>query len=254
MNYNEKLTTLSGLLPDYQSQHVIAKARKSISYTLGNAKIGKDTLILNLGSASYCPSARLGLCDLAPKRFGGSGKCYALKAERMYPGSRAFRAVQKFQWKELPPEIIADQIFKPILMASRLKNKARHIKFIRLNEASDFHSKDQVLKVDKVLRYLNEFCDLYHLPFVKLYTYSHRSDLFGDGVGKVLLNSLSPNFTINGSGFMAHNNFNVQNITRGERDKRENGKKVNKYTCLDDCTKCSLCKSSNQITIIQAIH
>jgi hypothetical protein len=172
----------------------------------------------------------------------------------MYPSSKAFRAVQYFQWKYFSPEEIADGLFKEILRTSRLKNKASRIKFIRLNESGDFHSIDQVRKVDHVLRLLNEFCDLYQLPSIKLYTYSHRSDLFGDEMGKVLLGTLSPNFIINGSNFMAHNNFKVEKITREERDKRENGKKLNKYTCLDDCTKCSLCKSQTGITILQAIH
>jgi hypothetical protein len=252
--YTKSLDTLSTILLDKQSQNTIKKGREKLCYTLGNTKISKDTLIINLGSASYCPSARLGLCDLAPKRFGGNGKCYALKSERMYPSSKAFRAIQYFQWKNFSPEEIADQIFKEILRTSKLKRKENRIKFIRLNESGDFHSADQVKKVDKVLRLINEFCDVYQLPFIKLYTYSHRSDLFTGEMGKVLLGSLSPNFTINGSNFMAHNNFKVEKITRGERDKREHGKKVNKFTCLVDCTKCSLCKSQTGITILQAQH
>lgn len=202
MSYQEKLNLLSSLFLDKQSQSVIKKAQDKLCYTIGNFKIGEDTLIINLGSALHCPSARLGLCNLAHKKHGGNGKCYALKAERMYPASRLFRAVQYFQWQYFEPELIADYIFKEILRSQKLKNKAKHIKFIRLNEAGDFHSIDQVKKVDQVLRYINEFTDLYNLKPIKLYTYSHRSDLFLGDTGKGLLNSLCDNFTINGSNFI----------------------------------------------------
>ena len=237
-----------------QRVNTFSKGKANLGMTLGNAKIGKDTIIINLSSATLCLSARLGLCPLGPKQFNGNGSCYALKAERMYPQSIAFRSLQRIQWELLEPEIIADEIFKKILLCSRLKNKARHIKYIRLNESGDFNSSNQVLKVDNVLRFLNEFCDLYNLPFIKLYTYTHRKDIFGDDMGKVLLGKLAPNFVINGSNFMAHNEFKVLPINRKERDLRVNGKKVNKYTCLDDCSKCSLCKADTGITIIQAKH
>ena len=43
----------------------------------GNHKIGKDTLIFNMGPASLCPSKDRGLCQVAHK-------CYALRDERRY--------------------------------------------------------------------------------------------------------------------------------------------------------------------------
>jgi hypothetical protein len=254
ISYSKKLDILEKVLTNKQAKDVISKARENLAFTIGNSKIGKDTLIINLGSASYCPSARLGLCNLAPKRFGGSGQCYALKAERMYPSSKAFRAVQFFQWQAFSALEISDKIFSEVLRTSRLKNKSKRIKFIRLNESGDFHSSEQVKKVDMVLRYVNEYCEIYDIPKVKLYTYTHRSDLFQGETGKSLLQSLSPYFTITGSGFMVHNSFTVKPITRAERDNRVNGAKVNKYTCLDDCTRCSLCKTRTGIDIIQAIH
>ena len=60
-------------------------------YTIGNKKIGNDTLIFNMGSATDCPSKKLGLCRHCDK-------CYALKAERQYPQVRPFRDRQADYW------------------------------------------------------------------------------------------------------------------------------------------------------------
>lgn len=253
-NYTNLLDSVIANTNHKQRIQTLTKGKTNLGLTFGNAKIGKDTIIINLNSATNCPSARLGLCPLGPKRFNGDGSCYALKAEKFYPQSIAFRALQSIQWDLLEPETIADEIFKKILLCSKLQNKQKHIKYIRLNESGDFISKNQVLKVDKVLRIINELTDLHNLKPIKLYTYTHRKDIFGDDMGKVLLGQLSPNFVINGSNFMAHNEFKVLPISRAVRDLRINNKKVNKYTCLDDCSKCSLCKSITNISIIQAIH
>ena len=45
----------------------------------GNHKIGKDTLIFNMGPAKTCPSKALGLCQLQD-----TNKCYAHRAEVQY--------------------------------------------------------------------------------------------------------------------------------------------------------------------------
>ena len=68
-----------------------------IKYQRGNRKIGRDTIILNMGMGAECPSALLGMCELAPKKLGGNGKCYDLKATRMYPTSYAFKKLSSLQ-------------------------------------------------------------------------------------------------------------------------------------------------------------
>lgn len=218
----------------------------NLKYSIGNLKIGKDTMIINMGTAHACPSAKLGLCSMSHRKFGGDGKCYALKAEYLYPSAFTYRSIQKLQWDHWDADKIANEIFNVLL-------KKKKIKYIRFNEAGDFHSIEQVRKADRVARLIKEFCLLSGRPVVKFYTYTHRSDIF-EGNSE-LINSLSDNFTINGSNFMVHNNFKVLDIKRSERDKRENGKKVYKFTCLDDCSKCSLCKIRGKgIDIIQAKH
>lgn len=236
------------------AQIVLNANENKLAYTLGNSKIGEDTLIFNMGSAHTCPSAKLGLCDMAHKSLGGNGKCYALKAEYFYPQSLPFRTLQKVQWDNWTAGEIADQIFAVIFRSRKFKTPVR---FVRFNEAGDFYTFSCVMKAGKIAGYVAELCKRAGLPVVKFYTYTHRSDLFKGIGGAALLSSAPANFTINGSNFKAHNEFRVMEITRAERDaKDENGKKVNKYTCMDDCSICSLCKVHGKegITVIQSRH
>lgn len=251
--YKEKVNLLVGVFSHKNAQKVFNKRENELAYTIGNAKIGEDTLIFNMGSAHNCPSARLKLCPMAPRHLGGNNSCYALQAEYMYPQSLPFRTLQKIQWEEWPAAKIADAMFTAI---SKKANTKYPIRYVRFNEAGDFYSVSCVRKAGKIAAYIAELCKRAGIPVVKFYTYTHRSDLFEGIGGKALINSLPANFTINGSNFKVHNEFRVLKISRAERDRRENGAKVNKFTCLDDCTKCSLCKvhGSAGVTIVQALH
>ena len=252
--YKALLGNLSETFSHPRARQSIARHGDRLAFTVGNLKIGPDTLIFNMGSATDCPSAKMGLCKLAHKKHGGNGKCYALKAEAMYPASLAFRSIQAIQWEHFTAAQIADAIFTEV---SKSQKRAMPIRYVRLNESGDFYSFSCVLKAGRIAGYVMALCKLAGIPVVKFYTYSHRSDIFAGIGGQALLKSLPANLTINGSNFKAHNEFRVLNITRPERDaKGLDGTKVNPYTCKDDCSICSLCKGRNQagITIIQSMH
>lgn len=252
--YKKQFQVLKAGFPHKNAQVVLNANENKLAFVLGNSKIGNDTIIFNMGSAHSCPSAKLGLCEMAHSKFGGNGRCYALKAEYFYPQSLPFRTLQKVQWENFTAAEIADQLFTEIYRSRRYKAP---IRYVRYNESGDFYSMSCVMKAGKIAGYVAELCKRAGLPIVKFYTYTHRSDLFKGIGGQALLASCPSNFTINGSNFKAHNEFKVLEISRKERDEKDStGKKVNKFTCLDDCTKCSLCKTHGKegITIIQARH
>ena len=62
-----------------------------LEVSMGNLKIGKDTIIFNMGSATECPSRKNGMCKLG-------NKCYAIKAEISYPDCKPYRDRQKSYW------------------------------------------------------------------------------------------------------------------------------------------------------------
>ncbi len=147
----------------------------------GNHKIGKDTLVINMTSATDCPSRVRKLCQL-----DDCSKCYAMKAERQYPSVLPYRRRQADYWSSTRASTIAADLLEKI---SRMKNK---IKYIRFSEAGDFNTQADIDKLDWIAR---------SLPGIVFYGYTARSDLdYYD---------LAPNLVINGSGFMVSNMYAV---------------------------------------------
>ena len=181
-----------------------------IKYSNGNKKIGKDTIIINMGSAKDCPSLKLGLCQLSDPN-----KCYAMKPERMYPQTLPFRTEQAKIWKSKSAKQFTDDIKKII------NSKVIKIKYVRFNESGDFYSQDCVKKLSSIAAGLK--------GIAKVYTYTARKDLN--------FSNLSDNLTLTGSGFMIHNEFkSVNNVT-------------SRINCPGDCRTCHICKTRHNVKI-----
>ena len=173
-------------------------------FTNGNRKIGKDTLIFNMNSAMDCPSEKLGLCELA-------SKCYAKKAERIYPNVLPFRRRQEQAWKSTTAKEFAESFL------SIVKSKKTKIKYFRFSESGDFDTQADVTKMVKVAKILEK-------NGIATYGYTARKDLNFRALRKVA--------TVQGSGFMASNQFFPVSEFTGENPKC-NG---------SDCSICKLCK------------
>lgn len=181
----------------------------------GNRKIGDDTLILNMTSATDCPSKALGLCKIP-------GICYAMKAERQYPQVLPYRRAQTLQWDKMT----AGEIGAGLMAIVRA---ARHeIKYVRFSEAGDFRTQADVDKMSELAEYLNTFN-------IRVYGYTARQDLD--------FSRISSNMIVNGSGFKVSNNFQAVPKTQPLQ-----------LMCPGNCRSCSLCKTSNNLTIGVAFH
>lgn len=145
--------------------------------SIGNMKLGNDTLILNITSATDCPSRELGFCKLG-------SKCYAMKAERIYKHPLEFRRAQTAQWDNNIPETLIQMIL-PV-------TQKRGVQYIRFSESGDF--RDQA-DVDK----MSTLADILTGHNLKMYGYTARQDLD--------FSQVSDNMVVNGSGFMMHNQF-----------------------------------------------
>lgn len=170
-------------------------------------------MIISIGPAANCPAGTRGLCP-----FYESKRCYAMKAERQYPASLPYRERQARYWKETPARRIASDI------CAVIKAKRAPVRAIRFNESGDFYGQRCVNKLSRV-------ADLVPVP---VYTYTARRDL--------KFHDLSHNLTVNGSGFMIHNNFKAVPNPRG------------RYICAGDCRICKLCMKRRGITIEVKYH
>ena len=184
-------------------------------YSIGNKKLGKDTIILNITSATDCPSKKLGLCKHCKY-------CYAMKAERIYPQVKPFRDQQSIDFHSQTAESIANEII------GINKGKRDKLKYLRVSEAGDF--------IDQV--------DLDKIYFIAELLKDHGIKVYGYTARKDLSFKHSENITLNGSGFMLDNNFYVVD-KHSENDA---------YKCLGDCKACELCKTSGKKNIAVEKH
>lgn len=201
-----------------------------LKYSIGNKKIGRDTIIFNMGSASNCPSDELGYCDFGNK---GNKKCYALKSERLWPQVLPYRNAQEEYWKNTEREQIAEDVLTAL-------GQHRKIKFVRFNESGDFWGIECIEKLGYIATKVNE-----SFPKVKIYGYSNRKDL------RNFFHLLPKNVIVNGSGFMIHNEYKVD-LNVNKKDKPTLARK--QMVCLDDCSVCNLCKVRHGKTITQTLH
>lgn len=206
-------------------------------YSIGNSKIGKDTLIFNMGSATECPSKLKGLCDI---------DCYAMQAEKQYPKVLPARNYQEQYWLTTSYE----QVVKDI--KSAIKSRRIGVKYIRVNEAGDLHSEACLHK----LIFIAE-----SIPEVKFYTYTHRSDIVDDNTHLFL----PKNLVLNTSDFKRvglnqfkaiEMSFKFKSYKKREKDivKELKSASGSNLVCRADCSKCSLCKISHTKDIFVAIH
>lgn len=179
----------------------------------GNKKLGKDTLIFNMTSATDCPSKALGLCKIC-------NICYAMKAERLYPHSLPYRRRQAEYWANSTADKIAKDFQEEINRKTQVP-----IKYIRVSEAGDFRSQEDVDKLFKVVELLAN-------TGVKVYVYTARKDLD--------FSKAPQSLTIQGSGFMVHNSFTAT---------RKEDVKPTDIVCPGDCKICNMCKEHNNLDI-----
>ena len=208
-----------------------------MDYSVGNLKIGKDTLILNMGSAKDCPSKKLGLCKIA--------NCYAFKAEYLYPNVLPFRMRQADYWLSNDAVTIAEDISYVWKF-----NNSRNIplKFVRINEVGDLYSHKCLTKLIHIAKML---------PNIVFYTYTHRSDIVDNGTYKRLPSNLvlnCSNFNRKGlNTFKAIVSVKVHSMKAIFKVRNEI-LKFSDFACFGDCSKCGYCKKQHGKVIGVPLH
>lgn len=171
-------------------------------YSIGNKKIGSDTLIFNMTTATACPSKARGLCRHPEK-------CYAMKAEKMYPQCLPYRKRQAAYWSKNSAFRIAQDLVSAF-------GKHKKLRYVRVSECGDFRNQKDVEKLCEIAR---------RCSFATFYTYTARKDLSFD--------ARPANLIIQGSGFLIDNEFTaVKEYAPGA------------MRCAGDCRKCGLCKEA----------
>ena len=211
--------------------------------SLGNLKIGTDTLILNMGPAIGCPADTLGKCAC-------SDVCYAKRAESQYPAVSAYRNRQKKYWLQTAAQDIVNDISYILenkrfreTYSNRLRPLKQKIQYLRLNESGDFWSQACVNKLDHIARELKRKYNII------TYTYTARDDLHFNNT----------NFLVKGSDHIRGNNGACIARDGAVIDKNSRGvvyvENKRKYTiCPGDCSTCEICKTPTGENIVFPLH
>lgn len=189
--------------------------------SFGNNKLPKSTIIFNMGPAKTCASDALGLCKV-------SNKCYAKKAERLYPQVLPYRMRQAAYWLTSDIETIKVD-FKALLSCKREKPTK-----LRLNESGDFYNQECITKAEKLAMFLKKEYNII------TYTYSARSDLDFSGC-KALL--------VKGSGHNQGNNGQTLVVPKNTLQAPKGS-----IFCPGSCKVCSACSSDRKINIAFKMH
>jgi hypothetical protein len=151
-----------------------------IGFSLGNMKLPYETAIWNIPALVTCPGAKLQGCATFNQNGGKIGWCYALKAERMYPGVIESRTRNLHASLE---DDFEERLFNLVMQVVRFR-KVKVTK-IRVHEAGDFYNQrylDIWLRVADRIRKMRRSIG----RTIKFYAYtksieldfSHRPDNF----------------------------------------------------------------------------
>ena len=206
-------------LPVKSQSGVYATSKNGVLVSIGNHKIGRDTMIINITSARDCMAKKLGLCQFCGRKHN---PCYARKAEKQYPQVLPYRRRQTGVWDRLSADEIADGL---IQIATRRRKTP--IRYLRFSEAGDFRTQADVKKMAHIAIVLNRHN-------IIIYGYTARKDLDYARLPK--------NMVVQGSGFMVHNQFTaVKTPKKGA-------------VCAGNCRICGLCKTRSRRRIQVTIH
>ena len=198
------------------------EANNKLGVQFGNTKLGNHTLIINMGTARECPSKALGMCNAVKN----GAKCYALKAEIMYPQSAPYRQRQFTYWRKNTATKIANDIILKIG-----NRQSEPIKYVRFNEAGDFWDQNDVKKLDIIAKKLRNFG-------IVVYGYTARRDLDFKNVS----------FLVKGSGHKKGNNGMTTII--GKDDPVPEGY----FLCPGSCKSCDACMKPDKQNIAFRKH
>ena len=204
--------------------------RNDIPIVLGNMKLPTTTAVLNISTALLCTSRMLGLCQLRhPDK-----ECYARNEETRFRGTciPSRQAMQCYWDSNSAWEIAQDLI-------GFNEGKKSKITALRINECGDFRHQADLDKAEMLARYLKG-------RTIATYCYTARSDLDYTSVSAL---------TVNGSGWMAHNQFQVMYADGKGGYVDKSGTPV-PYdgTCPGSCRKCSRCLTKHGKIVGVKLH
>jgi hypothetical protein len=189
---------------------------KSIIGHTSNGNVKVPFFIINMNSATDCPSRAKGLCQ--------AGKaCYALKAEVFYKRPLAYRRLQEWLWENATVEEYIEAV---VLKHSRKRKPLK--KVLRFSEAGDFRTQADIVKMAAIAKGLKGW---------KVYVYTSRTDL---DLAPLIDVKVYVNVSNAGGGWLLKGANHFKMVTEASGDN---------FVCVGDCRKCAICRNRRGQTI-----
>jgi len=195
-----------------------------LPYSLGNSKIGEDTLCISINSAMLCYMGITGNCDAC-------GICYASNSNRMYTAEFLKNSISQRVFIDLDVDTIINNTIKSI-ETELTSNEVKNLKFLRFNVNGDILNNAQLIKLDKIAEaFLN------HFDLKSAYTYTHNKQLNQELAQNIVINSSFMDFKHNKQCLIA---FEYSEFLH----------KYGNILCDGDCNRCSYCKNPDETRTI----
>lgn len=197
-----RLAVQQQMIPGYTGQ----------AFSYGNKKLPQNVLIANISSATNCPSRLLGLCKV-------SDICYALHDEKRWPNCKNKNLTIE-NWMQNASEQDVTKLLEVYIDEAPIK-----VKYLRLNEAGDFLSQDNVDMWDRIADHI------FSTRGITTTAYTARADLDFSGVKHIVINASLPNTKGATREFRCTPKSIFDNLKVGKGE----------YKCPGKCDKCQVC-------------
>ena len=205
-----------------------------LTHSLGNSKIGEDTLCISFNTGLLCVMSLTGNC-------ANCGICYAVAQNKMYFKNTVPKNTinQLILTKIFLNKVSLHQVLQNTVYGIFCKYTAseiKNIKFLRINVEGDILNNEYLVLINQIAGCLQSVFNL-----ISCYSYTHNKelDLF-----------LADNINFNTSDFYNACTNDCRTIDSVTADMRKDIINRLVVLCNGDCNKCSYCKDKNNTKTI----
>lgn len=192
---------------------------QGLTHSIGNEKIGNDTLCISINTSLLCYMGITGNCS-------NCKICYARNSNKMYSNEFLKNTISQLNFISYDALTLAAQTIQSI-KEKYTKKQIKNLKFLRWNVNGDILNQQQLLKTDIITYYLKKA-----LKIPIAYSYSHNKKLNYEPVKNIVFNCSDH-----------HNKTNKKTVQTRDTITWEDLEKYN--ICNGDCNGCSYCKDQD---------
>ena len=206
-----------------------------LPYSLGNSKIGKDTLCISINTALLCYMGIMGKCS-------NCGICYASNSNRMYINEFKKNCLAQRNFLLSNADELAVNTIEAIKNDKDITKKdMNNIKFVRFNINGDILNNEQLIKLNHIAKVFKRYFKL-----LDCYCYTHNDELD--------LTRFATDINFNTSDFEIEDPNIKMCKTIFEFDLMDYDEE-NTILCNGNCCNCPYCKSSYfNLTVLFMAH